>query len=299
MKYLKLFILMAVAVPFFASCSDDDELNSQPCTVGFESATVEFSESASGYVNVPIAVNGHRNGPVRVTIEAAQTGDNPAIEGQHYKITDKTLNLNADTLSTGTMNVEILIVDDTDINPDRQFTLTITSAEGAEISTQQTVVTIKDNDGDIYQSIGGTWKLTATSLATGSTVTHNINLVTVGENDPDYESVITAEMSNISGNGENISWPMTYTFDEATGKGTFSFMTGPQIGEVAGYPLLWLADIGDGNWYSEVTMTAEWELTEDGRVPNTITFDPGVGLVLYADGFGGLEGLSNIVISRN
>ena len=152
---------MAAALPFFTSCSEDDnEVNTRECTVGFESKAVTLDETA-GYGQIPIAVSGHRNGPVRVTIEAAPTGTETAVEGILYMITDKTLNLNQDTLTTGTINVEEKFIDDSETNDDRQFTLTITSAEGAEITTQQTTVTISDNDGDFYRAFAGTWTITA------------------------------------------------------------------------------------------------------------------------------------------
>ena len=114
-------MLLALALPFFASCSDDDDVNTAECTVGFESAALTYSEATSDYVNIPIAVKGHRNGPVRVTIETAPEGATPAVEGENYMITDKTLNLNADTLSTGTINVELKIINDNEINDDRSF----------------------------------------------------------------------------------------------------------------------------------------------------------------------------------
>ena len=115
MKFIKSLILLAAAVPFFASCEDDD-VNSAQCTLGFASSTVEISEASSGYLQIPINVTGKRNGPIHVTIEATPAGQNGAVEGENYIITDKTLNLNADTLSTGTINVELKIINDNEIN---------------------------------------------------------------------------------------------------------------------------------------------------------------------------------------
>ena len=153
---------MMAVLPFFASCSDDDDVNTGECTVGFASNAITVDETA-GYVQIPINVSGHRNGPVQVKIESAAAGENGAVEGEHYAITDKSLNLNSDTLSTGTINVEVKIIDDSEINSNRQFTLTIASAAGAEITTQQTTVTISDNDADFYKAFAGVWTFSATN----------------------------------------------------------------------------------------------------------------------------------------
>ena len=127
-------MLLAIALPFIWSCSDNgDDINTGQCTVGFASEEVEINEATSGYTNIPINVSGLRNGAVKIKIEAAPVGENGAVEGKHYFITDKTLNINADTLSTGTLNVEVKTLDDNVINDPRQFTLTIVSAKGAEI----------------------------------------------------------------------------------------------------------------------------------------------------------------------
>lgn len=142
-----MFLLAALAVPFFASC-DDDDVNSAECTVGFTSSQMTVSEFTEGYVNIPIAIDGRRNGPVHITVSSEGTGSTPAVEGENYAITDKTLNFNADTLSTGTVNVEMRLIDDYVMNADRQFTLTITSVEGATVETSQITVTITDNDGN-------------------------------------------------------------------------------------------------------------------------------------------------------
>lgn len=190
-------MLLAVSLPLFTSCSEDDDVNTvAECTVGFESTDITVSE-LDGYVKIPIAVSGRRNGPVRLTVEAASTGTNGAVEGENFTITDKTLNLNADTLSTGTINVEVKVIDDRVINDDRQFTLTITAAQGADITTQQTTVTITDNDGDFYAAFAGTWTLKAKN-SSDADVTKDIEIVAYAEGSPDYEKSLMHHLQKCS-----------------------------------------------------------------------------------------------------
>lgn len=289
-------LLLAFALPFLASCSDDD-MNSAPCTVGFESSTVEISEASIGYVNIPIAVSGRRNGPVHVTIESAPTGNNPAIEGEHYYITDKTLNINADTLSTGQMNVEIRIVNDDEINESRQFTLTITSVDGAEVSTQTTTVSIADDDSDTYMGFFGTWYLNATTIVDNAGNTGKVSIpVTISgatsKDDADYERRLTLESSSIL-SGLPISFTLDFNYDNsdpANLNGTIGIPMGqtvvtdvqtadPVTGEAMTVNVL-LAGVMQG--YVDMTSTFvsdTWTIGSDGTLPTAITFQPNIEIL--------------------
>lgn len=89
MKYIKLFMLLAV-VAFFGACSSDDDSwnTASDVTVSMENATMKIKES-QGLTNVPIKVTGKTNGNVYVTVEVKEVGSNPAKEDVHYYITDK------------------------------------------------------------------------------------------------------------------------------------------------------------------------------------------------------------------
>lgn len=141
MKFIKLFMLLAV-VSVFAACSSDDDYNTNETTVSFASDAITTKESA-GIINIPIKVTSLRNGSVNVTVKAEEVGDNPAKEDVNYLITSKNINLNADDAETATMNVEIKIVDDDEINENRTFKLTIINANGAQIGDKaSTTITI-------------------------------------------------------------------------------------------------------------------------------------------------------------
>ena len=78
MKYIKLFMLLAV-VAFFGACSSDDDSwnTASDVTVSMENATMNIKES-QGLTNVPIKVTGKTNGNVYVTVEVKEVGSNPA-----------------------------------------------------------------------------------------------------------------------------------------------------------------------------------------------------------------------------
>ena len=303
MKKIKLFMLMVAVLPFFVSCSEDD-VNTEECTVGFASNAITVEETA-GYVQVPITVSGHRNGPVRLTIETATVGDKGAVEGTNYTITDKTLNLNSDTLSTGTINVEVKVIDDSKINDDRQFTLTIASAEGAEIIASQTTVTIADNDADFYKAFVGTWTFSATA-SDGSKTSFPVTVTAAAEGTTDYEKVLTCEASNILGAGETYSWKFEYSFDKLSKKGQLGLVCGEEISYISdyGYHLMWAySPVDDMNSLYQGVFPIDWSLTEEGTVPSTLTFDPAFCIWLYVVTDNGQQGYmdiySNVTLTRN
>ncbi len=291
MRYAKLFILAAVALPLFTSCSDDDDVNTRECTIGFESATVEINEAASGYVNVPIVLSGRRNGPVRVTIEAAPYGDNPAIEGEHYMITDKTLNINADTLSTGEMNVELKVINDDEVNDNRQFTLTIKSAEGAEVTTQTTTVSIVDDDKDPYFGFFGTWYLNGTTTgSTGLPVNASMPVTVSGvtdTSDPAYNRKLTVETSSIL-SGIPMSFNMEFNIDKSDPSnmtGTIGIPYGQTVvsGVTTGDPVtgaamtvdVSLVGLGATGYIDNtgILKSDTWTIGSDGVLPTEVTFN--------------------------
>lgn len=292
MKYIKLFILMAAALPFFTSCSEDDnEVNTRECTVGFESTTVEISEASTSYVNIPIVLNGRRNGPVRVTVEAAPYGDNPAIEGEHYLITDKTLNVNADTLETSEMNIELKIIGDDEVNDSRQFTLTITSADGADVTTQATTVSIVDDDSDPYFGFFGTWYLNGTSQTNTGYVNMSVPITVSGASstsEPSYNRSLTVESTSIISEVPT-SFTLDFNLDESDPgnmEGTIGIpygqtvVSGLTVGDpVTGSPLtvdVSLAGVSSMGYIdlSGTLVSDTWTVGSDGTVPTEITFAP-------------------------
>ena len=278
-KYVRVFMLLAV-VSMFGACSDDDvKINSnQGCTVGFANTELTVSEP-SGYVSIPINVTGKRNGNVQMTIETAPVGTNGAVEGVNYRITDKTLNLNTDTLSSTSLDLELQLIDDDEINDDRQFTITIASAEGAEVTTSQMTVTIRDNDRNLYERFGGTWTLSATNYDTEATVTKDIVFTCAEPGGYGYERVITATATDLVDLDETLTWNVEYSYDETANEGTLVFTKGTTIGTITDaslgdVDLSWNSFIAmpDGLYQSSEPITGTWSLEDDGFTIGTVSF---------------------------
>lgn len=297
MKYIKLFMLLAV-VSLFAACSSDDDFNTKEATVSFASDSVVTKESA-GLVNIPINVEGLRNGNVTVQVKAEEVGENPAKEDVNYMITTKTINIKADTLASGTMNVEVKMVDDSEINENRTFKLTIVSANGAKIGKNaSTIVTIRDNDAAFYEKFFGKWTLTGNITSSSGTSAFS-KVVTISgatdENSDDYDNILTVSATGFINVGVSLDceWHMRYNFDLATKKGTVGIICGETVATYGStYEWMWATD--DGKSYTLDDVTAPWALGEGDAFPTTITFPESQALYFYQPGAGVwriLEGL--------
>lgn len=284
-KYLKIFVLVAVG-SLFAACSDDDSnTNTNECTVGFENTAITVNET-DRYVNLPINVSGLRNGNVRLEIGTAPVGNNGAVEGEDYKITDKTLNLNTDSSSTATINVELQLLDNNEVDGDRTMTISIINAEGAEITTAQTTITIEDNDDVLYERFFGTWILTATDVLNGGTISKEITISgPTNANSPHYENRLYATSTNLLNQEETFNWDFLWTYDEASNTGTLSFVctspignityTDQNTGEEATTQASWYGMSGttDGTTIEMSTVyVGQWSISDDGVTPSTISF---------------------------
>lgn len=298
MKYLKLFMLF-VAAPFIASCSsDDDDYNTAETIISFQSETLKTKESA-GFFNVPITVEGVRNGDVNVTITTTPAEVNGAIEGEHYRITDKTLALTmADTASTATINVQVEALDNPDINEDRSFTMTIV-ANGGTVKTQQITVVLRDNDAAFYEKFHGKWTLTA--IGDGDVPVRKTITISgaIDEEDPAYNKELTVSAPKLFNVGVDLdcSWKMSYTFDQNTKKGSIGIICGEEIASYGGvYSWIWATDNGVSLTIDPVV--AEWALEENDAFPTTIEFPKGQTLYLYQNGAGYWDYIYDVVLTK-
>lgn len=294
MKYLKLFMLLLVACTF-AACSDDDNNNTNgETTVSFANATLKLKESA-GLINIPIKVEGARNGDVSVVVKAEEVGESPAVEDKHYIITSKSVRVKADEETSATLNIETKIVDDDEINTDRTFKLTIVSANGAKIGENASVlVTIRDNENAFYEQFFGTWTITAMCSpdeenAPDEEFSNTIEIT--GETDedaPNYNKILTAKKSDFftfgSSTATEFEWHFNYTFDENTKTGTLSFVCGETAANYAGQiNLMWLT-LNNGKLTSD-PLTTTWSLKDD-KFSNEVIFPENAKIYLYSPELG-------------
>ena len=234
---MKLYKLSAfvLATAIFASCSEEElSWNSSAATVSMEQAELVYKEN-KGMVNVPIVVDGELNGPVEVTVEVAEVGENPAMEDVHYIVTSKTVIIPADATSG---KIEFKTVDDADINEARTFVINIKSANGATVGeTASTAVTLKDNDSQFYEKLQGRWKMTS------SAGTWNINIIGAEEGEEGYNEVF--QVTGIM----DYNWTsmtMFYSYDVATKTGYVYIPFGYIIAEGVNFGLGGTQDVATG-----------------------------------------------------
>lgn len=286
MKYFKLFMLLLVACTF-AACSDDDNNNTNgETTVSFASATLKLKESA-GLVNIPIKVEGARNGDVSVVVKAEEVGESPAVEDKHYIITSKSVRVKADEETSTTLNIETKIVDDDEINTDRTFKLTIVSANGAKIGENSSVlVTIRDNENAFYEQFFGTWEITGLAQSNGQAFNATIKITGEQDDDaPNYNNILTATSKNFVdfGADTDFEWHFRYTFDETTKTGTIGFICDEEVAafDNAGkhFSFCWLGV--EGQYLTSTDVTANWSLVND-KFPGEIVFPNNASIYLFS-----------------
>ena len=256
MKYNKIFALL-LATAAFAGCSKEDiSWNSSDATVGMGQAELVVKEN-KGMVNVPLVVDGELNGPVEVTVEVAEVGENPAMEDVHYIVTSKSYVI-AEDATEG--KIEFKTIDDADINEARTFVITIKNVNGAKVSeAASTTVTLKDNDSQFYEKLQGRWKMNSVD-SKGNTQAWNIKIIGVDEGEEGYNEVF--QVTGIMGYAWT-SMTMFYNYDVATKTG--------YVYIPAGYILAEGVDFGLGGTNEVVTglVNEEGNLTLSGGIIGT------------------------------
>ncbi len=229
MKFRRIYLLL-LAAALLASCSDDSESwNTQSATVSMGQQELSFKENR-GIVNIPVTVEGERNGSVQVTVQVAETGETPAMDDIHYLVTQKTIVIPADA-TVG--NIQIATVDDPDINEGRTFTMTITEANGATIGTNKTTsITLTDNDALFYERLQGRWTFNAFDLKEGETVNYNVTIAGYEEGEAGYDE--TLYIIGMLGY-EFMILEVTYSFDILTETVTLSIPMDAFIAEGVGF----------------------------------------------------------------
>lgn len=225
-------MLLAV-VTFFGACSSDDDSwnTAADVTVSMKNPTMVIKENM-GLTNVPIEVKGKTNGNVYVTLAVKEVGSNPAKEDVHYYITDKTI-----SISDSIGYVEVEPVDDDEINDDRTFEITIVEAKGAKIDKDakidkaKTLVSLRDNDSQIYEKLQGKWKLTGVSRQ-GTPMESVVKIIGASdEKDGDYNH--TLKLTGMAVNSSTAR--LSFHYDEDTKQGYVAFDNLGKYNFIEGY----------------------------------------------------------------
>lgn len=271
MKYIKL-LTIALATTSMVACSDDDANWNSASDVTVSMAQTEISvKENKGIFNVPVSVEGEANGPIQVTVEVAEVGENPAMDDVHYLVTSKTIVIPADA-TTG--NIEISTVDNGEINEARQFDITIVSVEGAQVGANiTTTVNLKDNDAAFYEKLQGAWKMNFTSRYDGE-ASWSVNVVGYDEGEEGYDK--TLFINGVLGYSF-CALEMSYFFDTASKSGYVEIPLGTYV-----------ADYDDANGIYACTVTDDGYIALEGSIKGQwnedfteITFEEDKQLILY------------------
>lgn len=293
MKLTKYLLLAATAL-FLGACSNDDDWNSaSDVTVQMGESSISVFENVDLFY-VPVKVVGKANGPVRVTIDVTETSSSPAVSDKNYIITSKTVVIPAGKTE---VNIEIAATNDFDFNDDRQFTISIASAEGAKIGAQAvTDITIADDEHVPYQSVIGKWTLSDINYFDGQAESYSVTITGVSESNPNYNRKLY-----LSGFGEHFdldspsSVEVEFEYDEDTDEITLGLVLGQKIGVYNNGTDhdVYLFGIEGGYIVDEGVITAEVSANR-----RSITFEPYGVICFYVDGLGALDASYGIELTR-
>ena len=271
MKLYKLF-LMVVCAFCIAACSDDDESwntnGNVSVSMGQSTLSIKENRASANPLTLPIKVTGARNGMIQVVVGVE---DVSAKENVNYLLTSKTINILPED-SIGYL--ELMTVDDSDINDPRQFNIVIIEAKGATIdeSSKQLAVTLRDNDADFYDKLGGKWKMAYEDDETGEGGTWDVVLNTYDEDSPYYNKYI--EITGMMGYAWTTAY-LEYDYNKETGVVALKLLYNEIFAEevnfgLGGYNdvLLMGRDLNAGAW----TQTSPVGIL-DTKTFNSITFD--------------------------
>ena len=293
MKLTKYLLLAATAL-FLGACSNDDDWNSaSDVTVQMGESSISVFENVDLFY-VPVKVVGKANGPVRVTIDVTETSSSPAVSDKNYIITSKTVVIPAGKTE---VNIEIAATNDFDFNDDRQFTISIASAEGAKIGAQAvTDITIADDEHVPYQSVIGKWTLSDINYFDGQAESYSVTITGVSESNPNYNRKLY-----LSGFGEHFdldspsSVEVEFKYDEDTDEITLGLVLGQKIGVYNNGTDhdVYLFGVEGGYIVDEGVITAEVSANR-----RSITFEPYGVICFYVDGLGALDASYGIELTR-
>ncbi len=283
---------MVVCAFCIAACSDDDESwntnGNVYVSMGQPTLSIKENRASANPLTLPIKVTGARNGMIQVTVGVEEVSENPAKEDQHYYLTSKTINILPED-SIG--NIELMTVDNAEINDPRQFNIVIVEAKGATIdeSNKLLAVTLRDNDADFYDKLGGKWKMTYEDPNTGATGTWDVVLNTYDEDTPYYNKFI--EVTGMMGYAWTTAY-LEYNYDKEEGVVTLDLLYDELFAEevnfgLGGYNdvLLMGLDVDADAWTDESPVGLL-----DTDTFNTIEFDSKErGIITYGLIFSGTE----------
>lgn len=272
MKLHKFLAISLVAVAF-SSCQSGEEISApqEPAintasgvVVSMESAELFVSEDQQGNAmsNIPVVLTGEANGAVKVTVKVVADEAAPAVEGENFVVTSKSIIIPEGQKSA---NVQFYPKGDDEINDNREFTVAIESVEGAEVGANKTtLVTLRDNESFIptaYQALQGVWKCVVTDQ--GTPTEDIVEIVGVEEGEEGFNSELTM-YGFLSSLGLETEVKCTISCDGVTGAPILIIPRGQKIGQVQ---LQGMPGIFDMVWGSA---TSNYVFTGSAFIPSNV-----------------------------
>lgn len=234
MKLFK-YVLILVAVLGIVSCSDDEGTGAGDATIGFEQATYSYRES-EGTVRIPVKFTGEpKSYPIVFTVEATVDPEKGMTDGKPVTVEQVAHFIQLENLryvgnSDAPVFVEVKFENDDVVNDSRYLTLTIVSADGAEIVSGETTIEIRDNDANIYDRLLGRWLFKSINFDDGKPNPSFITYLMDGFTEEEAEKNRAANRImcygfggwNESPGGKRFIWYLNYKYDEVSGEGSLA-----------------------------------------------------------------------------
>ena len=177
MKLFRNILIATSALAIAASCQPAQEEGKGDATIGFDSPTYVYKESA-GRVKLPVKFEGEpKTYPISFDVVASVTTAEEGLELADLVHFTQTQGLKYVGNPDAPAYVEFDIKDNAIINDSRFITLELTNVKGAEIvGDGKTVIELADNDNNPYERLWGNWMIESVSPFDGSKQSWPVNI---------------------------------------------------------------------------------------------------------------------------
>lgn len=245
MKYIKIFAIGLAALSVGA-CSDNDDpkWNTESGVVVEMGDATFITKEGRDLIKVPVSIQGERNGNVEITFAIKSDYESAAVADKNLYFTTNTIVVAPDF---DTYDLEITIVDDVDLNEARYCDITIESAKGATVGSQNfTLLMIRDNDSEPYDRCAGKWLFKCLDT-NGKEFDMMVNLIAFDDENDNYKKYY-----RVKGLGsDDLTFKANFNYDYEAKEGYLSIANGQEGGTL---------EVGS---MGEQTITL-FQLVEDG-----------------------------------
>ena len=226
MKLFRNILIATSALAIAASCQPAQEEGKGDATIGFDSPTYVYKESA-GRVKLPVKFEGEpKTYPISFDVVASVTTAEEGVELADLVHFTQTQGLKYAGNPDAPAYIEFDLKDNDFINDSRFITLELANVKGAEIvGDGKTVIELADNDNNPYERLWGNWILESTSPFDGSKQSWPVNIsggFSTDEENVNFEKTLVCwgfggEQFTVSGTPSHQPvWYLSYDADAKT-----------------------------------------------------------------------------------